>query len=155
ATSNLKSLEKLCDLRPYLAPSSDIVALLVFEHQVSVQNVLTKANQDCLRMVTYQTNLQAELKETITEEPTYESVQHVFTAATQKVLDALLCKDEAPLPDKGIQGVGGFARAFAPKEKVGARGASLKELDLQQRLFKYRCSYLIQSSAFDQLQPTL
>jgi hypothetical protein len=127
---------------------------LVFEHQVSVQNVLTKANQDCLRMITYQTNLQAELKETVTEEPTYESVQHVFTAAAQKVLDALLFKDEAPLPEKGIQGVGDFAKVFEQSAKAGA-GRSLKELDLLQRLFKYRCSYLIQSSAFDQLQPTL
>jgi hypothetical protein len=155
ATSNLKSLEKFCDLRPYLASSSDVAALLVFEHQVSVQNVLTKANQDCLRMIVYQTNLQAELKETVTEEPTYESVQHVFTAATQKVLDALLCKDEAPLPEKGIQGVGGFATVFAARDKAGASEMSLRELDLQQRLFKYRCSFLIQSSAFEQLQPTL
>jgi hypothetical protein len=153
--ANLKSLEKLVDARPYLVPSSDIAALLVFEHQVSVQNVLTKANQDCMRMMVYQRTLQAELKENVTEEPTYESVRHVFTAASQQVLDALLCKDEATLPQGGIQGVGGFEKVFAPKAKASAGVPSLKQLDLQQRLFKYRCSYLIQSSTFDQLQPTL
>jgi hypothetical protein len=155
AGAQLKSLEKLVDTRPYLVPSSDITALLVFEHQVSVQNVLTKANQECLRMVAYQTNLQRELKETVTEEPTYESVRHVFSEASQQVLDALLCTDEAPLPEGGIQGVGGFARAFTMKGKPATDGFSLKELDLKQHLLKYRCSYLIQSPTFERLQPTL
>ncbi len=154
-SATLKSLDKLVDTRPYLAPSSDITALLVFEHQVSVQNVLTRANQECLRMMTYQRNLQKELKEPVTEEPTYDSVRHVFTTASQQVLDALLCKDDAPLPEGGIQGIGGFSQAFCPPAKAGGSVPSLKELDLHQRLFKYRCSYLIYSSTFDQLQPTL
>jgi len=132
-------------------PSSDITALLVFEHQVSVQNVLTKANQECLHMIAYQKNLQKELKETVTEEPAYESVRHVFSEASRKVLDALLCKDEAALPAGGIKGVGGFAKAFLTN--VGAN--SLKQLDLQQHLLRYRCSYLIQSTTFDRLQPVL
>ena len=149
--ANFKSLEKLVDTRPYLVPSSDITALLVFEHQVSVQNVLTKANQECLHMIAYQKNLQKELKETVTEEPAYESVRHVFSEASRKVLDALLCKDEAALPAGGIKGVGGFAKAFLTN--VGAN--SLKQLDLQQHLLRYRCSYLIQSTTFDRLQPVL
>jgi hypothetical protein len=155
AGANLKSLGKLVDTRPYLVPSSDITALLLFEHQVSVQNVLTKANQECLRMVAYQTNLQRELKEPVIEEPTYESVRHVFSEATQQVLDALLCKNEAPLPEGGIQGVGGFARAFTMNGQPAAEGISLKELDLSQHLLRYRCSYLIQSLTFERLQPTL
>jgi hypothetical protein len=132
-----------------------VTALLIFEHQVSVQNVLTKANQQCLRMMAYQKSLQTELKEPVTSEPSYESVRHSFTEATQQVLDALLCKDDAPLPRGGIQGVGGFARSFASKAKVPGDGPSLRQLDLETRLFKYRCSYLIQSSSFDQLEPTL
>lgn len=155
AGANLTSLAKLVDTRPYLAPSSDIVALLVFEHQVSVQNILTKANQECLRMMAYQTNLQRELKERVIAEPAYESVQHVFTEASQEILDALLCKDDAALPEGGIQGVGGFAKVFGSNEKTAINGLSLKQLDLQQRLFKYRCSYLIESANFDRLQPTL
>ena len=152
--ANLRNLDKLVDTQPYLTSSSDITALLVFEHQVSVQNVLTKANQECLRMVTYQKGLQKEFKETITEEPTYESVRHVFAHATQEVLDALLCKNEAALPEGGIQGVGGFAAAFGfTGKEVGPH--SLKQLDLHQRLFKFRCSYLIQSTSFDQMQPVL
>ena len=155
ASANLNGLEKLVNTRPYLVPSSDVVALLVFEHQVGVQNALTRANQECLRMMVYQKNLQKELKETVTEEPTYESVRRVFSSASQDVLDALLCKDETALPEGGIQGVGGFAKIFGSKGKLNPDVPCLKQLDLRTRLFKYRCSYLIQSTSFDRLQPTL
>lgn len=153
--ARVKSLEKLVDTSPYLVSSSDIAALLVFEHQVSVQNALTKANQECLRMLVYQKTLQRELKEAVTEEPAYDSVRHVFANASQAVLDALLSKDEAPLPEGGIQGLGGFATAFASPGHAGTGIDSLRQLDLQRRLFKYRCSYLIQSTTFDRLQPIL
>ena len=155
ANANLRALDPLLDTRPYLQGSSDVTALLIFEHQVSVQNVLTKANQECLRMMDYQKNLQKELKETASDEPVYDSVRHVFAEASQDILDALLCKDDAALPPGGIQGVGRFAEVFAASGKRDADGLSLKELDLHERLFKYRCSYLIQCSTFDRLQPTL
>lgn len=153
--ANLGRLDKLVDTHPYLEPSSDVVALLVFEHQVSVQNALTRANQECLRMMAYQQNLQKELKEPVSQEPVYESVQHMFAEASQRVLDALLCKDDAALPPGGIQGAGDFARVFVAEDKANASGLSLKQLNLHQRLFQYRCSYLIESSTFDRLQPTL
>jgi len=153
--ANLGSLGKLVDTRPYLEPSSDVAALLVFEHQLSVQNALTRANQECLRMMAYQKNLQKELKETVTEEPTYDSVRHVFSSATQQVLDALLYKDEVVLPEGGIEGAGGFAKVFVSNGKTDTTLPSLKELELRHRLFKYRCSYLIQAPNFQTLQPTL
>lgn len=155
ASANLKSLKSLVDTSPYLEPTSDVTALLVFEHQISVQNALTRANQECLRMITYQTNLQRELKEPVTSEPAYESVQHVFSSATQLVLDALLYKDEAALPESGVEGASDFAKLFSRKTRGLENPPSLKELDLKGRLFKYRCSYLIQSSTFAALQPTL
>src|SRR5262249_6169364 len=92
-------------------------------------------------------------KETVTDEPTYASVRNVFASACQQVLDALLCKDEATLPEGGIQGVGGFTKTFEAEGRTGNR--SLRQLDLQQRLFKYRCSFLVQSTSFDRLQPIL
>jgi hypothetical protein len=151
--THLKTLGTLVDTSPYLVRSSDITALLIFEHQVSVQNALTKANQECMRMLAYQKTLQKELKETVTEEPTYDSVRNVFASASQQVVDALLCKDEAALPEGGIQGVGGFAKAFESEGEAGER--SLRQLDLHQRLFKNRCSFLIQSTSFGRLQPIL
>ncbi len=155
ANANLASLDKLVDTSPYLVPTSDVTALLVFEHQVSVENALTRANQQCLRMMNYQTNLQAELKETVTTEPTYESVKHSFSEAAQQVCDALLCRDAAALPPAGIAGVGTFVHDFEKSGQAAGNHPSFKSLELHSRLFRYRCSYLIQSSSFDNLQPTL
>ena len=154
AMANLASLDPLLDTSPYLVPTSDVTALLVFEHQVSVQNVLTRANQQCWRMISYQTNLQAELKEPVTTEPTLESVKHSFTEATREICDALLFKGAAALPASGIEGVGAFARDFERSGSPTGR-PGLKSLDLHSRLLRYRCSYLIETPAFDQLQPIL
>jgi len=153
--NNVKSLSAFFDTRPYLSETSDLVALLVFEHQVTVQNVLTKANQHCLSLMAYQQGVQRDLKERVTDEPTFESVDNAFADAVQQVLDALLSKDEAALPEGGVKGIGGFAEAFGRQARGAADGRTLKDLDLQRRVFKYRCSYLVQSPSFDRLQPAL
>jgi hypothetical protein len=57
--------------------------------------------------------------------------------------------DEAKLTDR-VTGASGFAERFSsigPRDK----GRSLRELDLNRRLMKYPCSYLIHSPAFDAL----
>ena len=46
-----------------------------------------------------------------------------------------------------------FAEEFASRGKRDAQGRSLRELDLKTRLFRYPCSYLIDSPAFDALPP--
>jgi hypothetical protein len=61
----------------------------------------------------------------------------------KELADYLLFVDEAPLAGP-VQGASGFAEKFA------ARGP-LREFDLKRRLFRYRCSYMIYSPAFDAL----
>jgi hypothetical protein len=153
--NNAKSLAAFFDTRPYLAETSDLVALLVFEHQVTVQNALTKANQHCLSLMAYQQGVQRDLKERVTDEPTFISVDNAFADAVQQVLDALLSKDEAPLPEGGVKGIGGFTESFGRETQSRRDEPSLKNLDLEKRVFKYRCSYLIQSPSFDRLQQAL
>ena len=43
---NLDTLDALFDTKPYLTNKSDIVALLMLEHQVNAQNELTRVNYD-------------------------------------------------------------------------------------------------------------
>jgi len=50
-------------------------------------------------------------------------------------------------------GTSGFTEEFAVRGPHDHLGRSLYELDLKQRLFKYPCSYLIYSKAFDNLPP--
>ncbi len=145
--ANVADLSDLVATKPYLAPGSDIVALLVFEQQTAVQNTITRASLDCRRMLAYQRNLQLELKEPVTDDLTYDSVRHVFEGAAEDVVDDLLYKGEAPLPD-GLEGAAAFQSAFRVNVPRATDGSSLKDFQLAGHLFKNRCSYLIYSDCF-------
>jgi hypothetical protein len=152
--ANITNLSGFFDPREYLTNSSDIVALLVFEHQLAMQNTLTKASLNSRRMLDYQEKLQRDLKEPITEEPSYDSVKNVLNSAAREVVDDLLFKDEATLPE-GIEGLPAFQQVFAASAPRSSSGDSLKDFHLQGRLFKNRCSYLIYSDAFKLLPKPL
>jgi hypothetical protein len=146
AGANVTSLERYFDVSAYLAPTSDIVALLVFEHQTAVQNAITHAAFAVRRMLDYQRGLQRAFKEPETDEPAYDSVKSVFAGATRELVDALLYKDEAPLP-AGVAGDPAFTAAFAARAIRTSEGDSLKDLALAGQVFRNRCSYLIYSEA--------
>jgi hypothetical protein len=152
--ANITSLSGFFDTREYLTNSSDLVALLVFEHQLAMQNTLTKASLNSRRMLDYQEKLQRDLKEPVTEEPVYDSVKNVLNSAAREVVDDLLFKDEASLPE-GIEGLPAFQHTFSAKAPRSSSGDSLKDFHLQGRLFKNRCSYLIYSDAFKLLPKPL
>lgn len=151
---NITDLGKFFDIEPYPRKTSDIVALMVLEHQTSTQNILTKANQASIRAMHMQKSLQKELGEPILDEPT-GTARRIIDHCAEDVVDALLFKDEAALPEGGIEGNGDFQAAF---EKNGPRtpeGRSLKDMQLLTRLFKYRCSYTIYGITFQNLMPQL
>lgn len=146
--ANITNLSNFFETGPYLADTGDIVSLLVFEYQTAMQNVLTRAGMNCRSMLNYQVQLQRALKEPVTnEEPAYDSVRHVFDHAAQDVVDGLLFKDEADLPD-GIIGSPEFQKAFTADARRAPDGSSLKDLLISDHLFKNRCSYLIYSESF-------
>ncbi len=145
--ANITGLSDFFSTRAYLKASSDIVALLVFEHQTAVQNTITRASMDCRRMLAYQKNLQSELKEPVTDELVYDSVKHVFDGAAESVVDDLLFKGEAQLP-AGLEGDVAFQNVFRAYEPRSSAAGSLKEFHLAGHLFKNRCSYLIYSDCF-------
>ena len=145
--ANVTNLSTFFETGNYLRGDSDIVALMVFEHQLAMQNAIVQANFRCRRMMDYQRKLQHDLKEAVTEEPTYDSVKSVFASCARDVVDCLLFKDEATLPD-GIKGSAAFQRAFKANAKNVKGTGSLKDLSLQSHLFENRCSYLIYSESF-------
>lgn len=146
--ANITNLSSFFDTSGYLTNSSDIVSLLVFEHQTSMQNVLTRAGFDCRHMLEYQKGLQAALKPAADPDGLcFDSVRSVFDQSAQDVVDALLFKDEALLP-KSITGSPAFQKAFSVNTPRSRNGDSLKDLLLSEHLFKNRCSYLIYSDFF-------
>jgi hypothetical protein len=152
--ANVTNLAGFFDTTDYPAPGSDIVALLVLEHQVAMQNTLTRASLNCRRMLDYQKNLQRELKETVTDELVYGSVKSVFDGAAREIVDDLLFYGEAELP-AGVQGDPAFQRAFQRHARRAADGSSLKDFSLQGHIFQNRCSYLIYSDSFRELSAQL
>ena len=55
---------------------------------------------------------------------------------------------EAPLTSR-VRGTSGFAEKFAALGPADGQGRSLRQFDLERRLLKYPCSYMIYSKAFD------
>jgi len=99
-----------------LTPSvnSDVVALLVFAHQMRMMNLLAHPGD------------------------------------INELVDHLLFLDETPLPDR-IQGSSGFTEIFETAGPRDLRGRSLRQFNLETRLMRYPCSYMIYSDAFNSL----
>ena len=71
-------------------------------------------------------------------------------SSCEPLVEGLLFSDEVEFPAK-VQGTSGFAEYFSKLGPKDSKGRSLRDFDLQRRLFKYPCSYLIYSAAFDAL----
>ena len=71
-------------------------------------------------------------------------------SATESFVKYLLFAEEAPLKAE-VKGSPEFVQQFASEGPRDHRGRSLREFDLKTRLFKYPCSYLIYSDAFEAL----
>ncbi|MCC7123500.1 MAG: hypothetical protein IT178_01525 [Acidobacteria bacterium] len=112
------------DLKGYLTDTSDVVALLVFDHQIHAGNLITRLNWEA-------------------RAGTPASVDE----AVRELADYLLFVDEEPLPGK-VVGSSGFAEAFAARGKKDADGRSLRTLRLDGRLMEYPVSYMVDTPAF-------
>mgnify|MGYP003349586266 FL=1 len=110
AAARPDELSAFFDTSGYLAPTSDVVALLILEHQTSMHNTVTRAAFATRRMIAYQRGLQRTFKEPETDEPAYDSVRSVFNGAAQDILDRLLFRGAAELPS-GVDGGKEFREA--------------------------------------------
>jgi hypothetical protein len=150
ASSNVTDLSRRFDVSRYLRPTSDIVALMIYEHQNVVHNKITQANFTTRQALAYDADMVKAFGE-----PTgtrFESSQRRMESAAQELVEALLLVDEAPL-QQPVAGTSGFADQFASAGPRDPQGRSLRDLDLQSRLFRYPCSYLVYSESFDALPP--
>ena len=145
---NLTNLKGRCDTSAYLTPHSDIVALMVLEHQAEMHNAITRANFQT-RQALYN---EAVLNKEIGRAPDYrsETTTRLIKSACDALVKYMLFSHEAPLTDR-VQGTSAFAKEFTQLGPRDSKGRSLREFDLTTRLFKYPCSYLIYSPAFDGL----
>jgi hypothetical protein len=142
---NQTCLDSRFDTSGYLAGHSDLVALLVLEHQADAHNYITRANFLTRQAVHYQQALNRELGEPA--DHVWDSTKSRIKNAGEPLVEYLLFSGEAPLTGK-VQGTSPFAAEFASRGPRDARGRSLRDFDLERRIFKYPCSYLIYSPGF-------
>ncbi len=145
---NVLQLASRLDVSPYLTPHSDIVALLILEHQTFVHNQITKANFATRKA--FDDEAKANRAARTTPPARLESTTRCIQEAGDDLIDALLLVGEAQLTAP-ISGTSGYADVFTRSGPRDRQGRSLQDLDLSRRLFKYPCSYLIYSRAFDAL----
>jgi hypothetical protein len=122
----LASVTGQFDLSGYLATTSDIVALLVLEHQTHATNLMTRLNWE------------ARLGDPAR-----------VTAAVEALADYLLFVDEVAL--EPVAGNTAFAAEFEARGPLDSRGRSLRDLRLDGRLMTYPLSYMVYTPMFDAL----
>ncbi len=130
---NVTSLASRFDTKAYLAPSSDIIALMTLDHQTRMVNLMIRLG--------WETRIAEQ------EGKVQESHDRLSSVADQ-VVDYMLFANEAKLYDT-LVGDSSFSQTFpllGPRDK---QGRSLRDFDLHKRLFKYPLSYMIYSETFD------
>lgn len=146
--ANVTDLSDYFNTNTYLAPGSDIVALMVLQHQVNLHNLLTVVNERTRRILEDDAAIYG--KEKVAAGELSESAQSRLRNVGEPLVRAILFADE-PKWDSPVSGLSGFTGIFAAQGPKDARGRSLRQFDLKYRLFRYPCSFLIYSSAFDAL----
>jgi hypothetical protein len=132
STLNRAGLHERVSARAYPMASSDIVALMVFDHQGRAINLLTRLG--------WETRLAA-------AEGRLDFTRGDLRDILAETADYLLFVDEAPLASP-VRGSSAFSKVFTAAGRPDAKGRNLREFDLSTRLFRYRCSYMIQTAAF-------
>lgn len=126
--ANITDLKKFINPAQYPVPSSDIVALMVLNHQVQMHNLITR--------LSYEARLG----------------RPEFPATVEATVRYLLFADESRLSER-TAGTSSFRAEFEKMGPTDSQGRSLRQFDLESRLFRYPCSFLIYSEAVDALPP--
>jgi hypothetical protein len=131
----------------YLTPYSDAAALMVFEHQVRMINLITRVGWETRLVLHQQRSPDTLLDVSLASR---QDLRALLRDTARELVDYLLFVEEEPLPGR-IRSTSGFAEKFAGRGPHDRRGRSLRQLDLTRRLMRYPCSYMIYTQAFDAL----
>jgi hypothetical protein len=122
---------------------------MVLEHQTQMHNLLTRANYQTRLALRDEVALSQALGRPAGER--LDSTRSRIRSVGEPLVRYLLFADEAPLSEP-VAGTSDFVREFSARGPRDRQGRSLRDFDLQRRMFRYPLSYLIYSAAFE-LQP--
>jgi len=115
-------------ISPYRPPPvgrlGDIVALMTFEHQTRMANLMIRAGWD------------ARIE-------SGKAASDKIDSDVEALVTFMLFADEARLYDP-IKGVSTFTKTFAERGPRDHQGRSLRDFDLEKRMFRYPLSYAVQ-----------
>jgi hypothetical protein len=134
---------RLFNLTRYPRPTSDGLVHLIHEHQGGFVNRLTTAIYRARELES-----RPEGSSSPADDRELESLAH-------GLVRYLLFAEEASLPPGGLTGEPEFIADFVNAGRTASNGASLRELDLKSRLFKFRCSYMIHTRQWAAMPPRL
>ena len=147
ANHDVRSLAAYFDTNAYLTDQSDIVALLVLEHQAFVQNLITRASYK-VRSVLAREGAGSTAPRAWADLDAREQQQ--VRVIVEPLVRALFLADAAPFGDR-INGASGYAARFSALGPKDAQGRGLRQLDLDGRLFRHPLSFLVYSEHFNAL----
>jgi len=150
AGSNVVDLSGFFDTSIYLSEHSDLVALMVLGHQTRVHNLITFAHEETKKALGAQEAVRITRGVEITEGDLLPTTEVAIDHAIDRLLREMFFVGEAPL-EGPVRGTSRFASEFERRGPHDGRGRSLRDFDLERRLFTYPLSFLIYSDAFDAL----
>ena len=131
---NVDALNEFFPVKDYLAPTSDIVAHLVFDHMMNGFNLIIRVNYE------------ARLKRQSDAE---EQLLRYLLFADEPRLDTTISAvgDRGELDASPIRG-NDFAQWFSKQSLADGKPDRLRELDLKTRLQRHRVSFLVNHRLF-------
>jgi hypothetical protein len=146
--ANVTDLKSRIDIANYLGSTSDIVALMVLEHQTRMTNLFTRVGWETRMALSDQKAINQALHEP--EGLVSDSSRRRIDNAAEALLKYMLFTDEALL-EVPVKGSAAFAKEFEQRGPSDRLKRSLRKFDLTRRMFRYPCSYLIYSKSFNAL----
>jgi hypothetical protein len=128
--ANVTDLSSWFDNTKYYGTGSDIIALMVLEHQAHMHNYVARLDIEARQMLA-----------------AYGHVRYM-RSQVDAFLRFLLFTEEFPLTEP-IHGNPEFVKDFESRAIRDSKGRSFRDLDCTSRLFKYPCSFLVYSPSFD------
>ena len=126
-TRNVTDLSRLIETNEYLKPSSDVVALMTLEHETQMTNLMTRVGWEARLAPGNDAGI---------------------NSGVEELLDYMLFSGETKFKAP-VKGNSGFTEDFEKRGPRDAKGRSLHDFDLTTRMFRYPCSFLIYSEAWD------
>jgi len=133
--TSVGSVERFIDASKYATQSSDLTALMVFEHQSLVHNLATRLRWE-YRLAANETR------------------DDDRSLRLDALARALVFDEEAALPAP-LPGDTPFVREFVERGPKDRKGRTLRRLNLNDRLFEYHLSYLVHTNAIESLPSEL